>query len=147
LTYERSHGWASRAFRSFVWTLSGWRKRRKVAKGLEGLGAEAGEGQVGSEEGPCTQEGYVYRRLVLPVPAGRLDALSSALSSAEKKDEAEARAAIKLQIEADNKAGAEQTALEKSIRDGGVIDVVTGQPTHAAKSPEEQKVDDGAYCT
>jgi hypothetical protein len=52
---------------------------------------------------------------------------------AEKEDDAKARAAIKLQIEADKKARAERTALEKSIRDGGVIDVGTGRAANVAK--------------
>lgn len=70
---------------------------------------------------------------ILPAPAERLNELSLALPSAEKEDDAKARAAIKLQIEADKKARAERTALEKSIRDGGVIDVSTGRAANVAK--------------
>lgn len=55
------------------------------------------------------------------------------MRSTDKEDDAKARAAIKLQIEADKKARAERTALEKSIRDGGVIDVGTGRAANVAK--------------
>lgn len=51
----------------------------------------------------------------------------------EKEADAKARTAIKLQIEADKKARAERTALEKQIRDGGVVDVGTGRAAEVAK--------------